>query len=349
MLSAITPVVAVVTLAACTTSDPRDAEASAVLDHAIPQDGPGCSGAVAQEGDVIWTYARGMADVERAIPIDTATRFNIGSVSKQFTATAALMLAERGELALDDPVSAHLGGLPPWSDEVTVQDLMHHTSGIIDQLLPSGADVVIDRDALLRNLESRPALRKDRSSFHYANDNFLLLGLIVEDVAGTSLAEWMDDQVFSPYELDMAVDPGAIGEDIAVGYREAHEPFTVAPNNIFVAGPTGVIATPSELARWGDHYRSPQVLSADALEEALDRAASTDDDELGVYSAGVFESPDGTLWHDGSISGIHTFFAVSADRNMTFAISCNRWIVDAGEIVEDLGEIWFPENADVGG
>src|SRR5687767_11236902 len=74
-------------LSACAASDPRSERARALLDEAIPAEGPGCSAAVAERGEVVWTYARGVADLDRSIPIDTSTRFNVASVTKQFTAT----------------------------------------------------------------------------------------------------------------------------------------------------------------------------------------------------------------------------------------------------------------------
>jgi CubicO group peptidase (beta-lactamase class C family) len=327
-------------LSGCKASDPRAERAGALLDDAILAEGPGCSAAVAERGEVVWTYARGLADLDGSIPIDTSTRFNIASVTKQFTATAALMLAEDGKLALSDGVSDYVDGLPPWSDEVTVGDLMTHTSGIADLVAP--VDDIVDREILLQSLAEHPGARRANTSFYYSNDNYMLLGLIVEEAGGLDLAEWVQAEIFAPYELDMALEPGAVADDIALGYREGSPPFTPSPDTYLVPGPTGILSTPSELARWGDHYRDPQTLSKVTLEEALNAAVPVDGPGEGYrYGPGVFLSEDETIEHIGNVAGTGTYFAVSSDRMSTLALSCNWRIWSPDEIAAGLVQIWF--------
>ena len=335
-----------VALSACAASDPRSERAGALLDDAILAEGPGCSAAVAERGEVVWTYARGMADLDRSIPIDTSTRFNIASVTKQFTATAALMLAEEGELALSDPVSDYLDGLPPWSDEVTVGDLMTHTSGIADLVVPG--DETVDREVLLQSLVAHPGARRENTSFYYSNDNYMLLGLIVEEAGGRDLGAWVQANIFAPYGLDMVLEPGAVADDIAIGYMEGSPPFTPAPNKYVVPGPTGIITTPSELARWGDHYRDPQTLPKATLEKALNAAVPVDELDSGYrYGPGVFISEDEAIEHIGNIAGTGTYFAVSPDRMSTLVVSCNWRIWNPDEITAALVKIWFPDDEGV--
>ncbi|HEX5856636.1 MAG TPA: serine hydrolase domain-containing protein [Microbacterium sp.] len=328
-------------LSGCAPADARGEQTAALLDDALGDEGgPGCSAAVAEDGEVIWTYVRGLADVEEETPIDTATRFNIGSVSKQFTATAALMLAEQGALALDDAVADFVDGLPPWAEQVTVADLMTHTSGIVDLSFGDRAEP-IELEDRLRALDSRQAHRTN-TAFHYSDDNYVLLGLVVEEAAGEELDEWIERHIFEPYDLDMAVDPGAAGDGVAIGYRESWAPFTPAPNTYLVPGPTGVIATPSALARWGDHYREPVSLPDDALRRALDAGVPLTGADAGWrYGPGIFASEDGRIEHGGFDAGVSTHFAVSPDRGTTVAISCTRQISQAGMLAEEINAIWF--------
>jgi CubicO group peptidase (beta-lactamase class C family) len=95
----------------------RAQASNALLATALPTNGPGCSAAAGIDGQVVWADARGLADTSRLLT--TTTRFDIASVSKQFTATAVLLLAEEGKLALTDPVSMHLPGLPDWAERVS--------------------------------------------------------------------------------------------------------------------------------------------------------------------------------------------------------------------------------------
>jgi CubicO group peptidase (beta-lactamase class C family) len=343
VLAMTTLLVAAVALSACAASDPRAEQAGALLDDAILAEGPGCSAAVAERGEVVWTYARGMADLDRSIPIETSTRFNIASVTKQFTATAALMLAEEGKLALSDPVSDYVEDLPPWGDEVTVGDLMTHTSGIADLVVPG--DEVVDREVLLQSLAAHPGARRENTSFHYSNDNYMLLGLIVEEASGRALAEWVQSEIFAPYELDMVLEPGAVADDIAIGYLEGSPPFTAASNEYVVPGPTGIITTPSELARWGDHYREPQTFPKAALEKALNAAMPVGGRDPGYrYGPGVFISVEETIEHVGDVAGTGTYFAVSPDRMSTLAVSCNWRIWNPDEIAAELVRIWLQDD-----
>ena len=345
MLATTTLLMAAVALSACAASDPRADRAGALLDDAILAEGPGCSAAVAERGEVVWTYARGMADLDRSIPIDTSTRFNVASVTKQFTATAVLMLAEEGKLALSDPVSDYVDGLPPWSDEVTVGDLITHTSGIADFVVPG--DEMVDREVLLQSLAAHPDARRKNANFNYSNDNYMLLGLIVEEAGGSDLGAWVQSEIFAPYGLDMVLEPGAVADDIAIGYLEGSPPFTPAPNEYVVPGPTGIVTTPSELAKWGDHYRDPRILPEATLQEALSAAVPVDGRDSGSrYGPGVFISEDETIEHIGAVAGTGTYFAVSPDRMSTLAVSCNWRIWGADEITESLVEIWFPGDED---
>lgn len=144
--------------AASTTYTPHiKASSQDVLDGAINADEPGCSAAVGVEGKVIWSGVRGIADLASGAKITTDTVFDIASVSKQFTATAILLLVEAGKLTLDDPISQYVPELPDWAQTVTVEQLMHQTSGIPDYvaLLAARGYQVSDRTI---EAEARQAL-----------------------------------------------------------------------------------------------------------------------------------------------------------------------------------------------
>ena len=99
---------------------------------------PGCSAAVGNEGAVVWQGVRGVAVVEPTTPLTADTTFDIGSVSKQFTALAVALLAEEGRLSLYETVADHLDRYPAWAGQMTLSELIHHTSGIPDYTLAAG-------------------------------------------------------------------------------------------------------------------------------------------------------------------------------------------------------------------
>ena len=102
----------------------------AALDKSVKAGEPGCSAAVGRRGTILWSGVAGVSNLQRRDPITPETVFDIGSVSKQFTATAVLLLQQEGKLSVNDRLSHHLDGLPGWADQVTVAQLMHHVSGI---------------------------------------------------------------------------------------------------------------------------------------------------------------------------------------------------------------------------
>lgn len=190
--------------AASTTYTPHiKASSQDVLDGAINADEPGCSAAVGVEGKVIWSGVRGIADLASGAKITTDTVFDIASVSKQFTATAILLLVEAGKLTLDDPISQYVPELPDWAQTVTVEQLMHQTSGIPDYvaLLAARGYQVSDRtiEAEARQaLAAAPELQfKPGTRFDYSNSNYLLLGEIVHRASGQPLPEFLSAEIFN--------------------------------------------------------------------------------------------------------------------------------------------------------
>ncbi len=153
-----------------------------------PENGPGCAAAVGKEGTVVWHGVHGVADMKAGTPITESTIFDIGSVTKQFTATMILLLTAEGKLALDDNVSDHVDRLPTWGDDVTIAQLIHHTSGIPEYgplLEAKGYDWqdttrrkhAFEVIAEVTELDSKPG-----TSFAYSNSNYILLGYVIEGV-----------------------------------------------------------------------------------------------------------------------------------------------------------------------
>jgi len=287
---------------------------------------PGCSVAVAVEGRVVWTGSRGLADVAASTAITPDTVFDIASVSKQFTAGAILLLAQEGRLSLEDPVSTHLGTLPPWAAETTIGTLMHHVSGIPDIYdvmlkaeVPQTAPLTQDQAV---GYVATTTLGPERGRFSYSNSNYLLLAEIVRVVSGTPLPQFLAERFFRPLDLDMVVEPVRAVPGKARSYlREGASPATLTeatPWEFYGAG--GIQTTASELARWADNYRTGRVGGQPFLDAQLASPARVGRDG---YGAGLFLDHDGTLAHGGYWDGFSSQFAVSEDRRTAMAGLCN--------------------------
>jgi len=332
-------------------ADTPAARSQLVLDQAVAADLPGCSAAVGERGVVIWQGVRGMADLETRTPISPDTIFDVASVSKQFTATAALLLADRGELALSDPLSKHLTGLPSWSRTVTLDQLMHQVSGIPDFMdmlgvLPeeeTGRERGLQVISEVEFLASKPGSR-----WKYSNSNYLLLGLVVEQVSGQPLAEFLRENIFGPLQLPMVMGSTSPLPGKAHSYRiSSYGDWEIADWHVDVTGAGGIQTTPEALVRWADNYRTGRVGGKELLKEQLAGAELMDPADTTVsgpggsrYGAGIVSDPDGTLWHDGDYGGFHSEFFVLPDRQRAIAVACNSSGTNIAALRESLTEIW---------
>lgn len=330
--------------------DDRATRSDAWLADATAPNRPGCSAAAAVDGQVMWADAAGLADLSAGAPLSTATRFELFGVSDQFVATAILLLAADGKLALSDPLSTHVPDLPPWADRVTLEQLLHHTSGIpeIWNLIQAGgysaAHPAMQADAmsLLRNQDQ---LNFEPGQFFEGNgSNYLLLAEVVQSASGQSLPDFLRDRVFTPVQLDIDAAGEASG-DVAVNYAEVLGQLQPAlPDGLLVNGPGLQLGTPTDLVRWADNYRTGTVGGPELL-AAVERGAMPIGPKPGVpsYGAGIFVRVDGSLEHDGWAPGEYSYYSVSPDRHTTVAFICNsEGSMDQWErMIVSLRQIWF--------
>lgn len=173
-------------------------------------DGPGCAVSVVRDGRTAFQAAYGQANVEAGTANTARTAFQIGSVSKQFTAFAVHLLAAEGKLSLQDDVRKHVPEMHAFDRPVTVDQLLHHTSGLRDEwmVLLQGRrpeDAVTQHDTLRALFAQRELNFEPGSRFVYSNSNYTLLALVVERASGQSFPAFMKARVFEP--LGMAT-PG---------------------------------------------------------------------------------------------------------------------------------------------
>jgi CubicO group peptidase (beta-lactamase class C family) len=334
-----------------TTSTPDHGDAAArsqsVLDDAIEARAPGCSAAVGVQGKVVWTGVRGVADMSSGTAITARTVFDIASVSKQFTATALLLLVAAGKPALGDPLSRYIPELPTWSTTVTVGQLMHQTSGIPEYvgLLEAQGYQLGDRtteDEAMRALAAVPKLEfAPGSQFEYSNSNYLLLGEIVRRVAREPLPQFLAEQIFSPLGLAMVLDPTGPIPEKAVSYEKSGNGYRETDPRWEQVGDGGIQTTPSQLIGWADNYRTGRVGGAALLDAQLAGAVPTEPGGADRYGAGIYLMGNGTLDHDGAWAGFVTAFRVSKDRNTSLAISCNTDKQDPETLADSLAKLWM--------
>ncbi len=323
--------------------DKRVLRSDLVLEHLVAADRPGCSGAVGVRGEVVWAGAAGLADLGTRAPVTTATRFDMASVAKQFTATAILMLQRDGLLSLADPVGDYVDGLPAWGRTVTLDQLVHHTSRIRDYWValddagigftdPADQARTLDAIRSLRILES--GTLESGTEYSYSNSNYVLLAEVVHRVSGQPLPVFLDARIFTPLGLDMELTPSLVAPDVALSYTDTVD---LQPPGWTAYGAIGIYTTPSELVRWGDQYRAGDVIQDDFAVGAADEGTGE------LYAAGMDIETDGDLNHNGRFGGYITTFTISADRETTIAVMCNGHAEPRFPLADALWGIWVPE------
>ncbi len=264
-------------------------------------DGPETPGgvvAVVRGGTVEFAKGYGMADLEHGIPNAPELRYNVGSVAKQFTAFAIALLAERGELSLDDDIRVYLPEVPGFGDTIRIRHLLHHTSGLreyLNLLLIGGRDLMggdaIRRDEVLRLVARQPELQSaPGSTFLYNNTGYLLLAEIVERVGGQPFDTWMAENVFRPLGMEETVVVTEIGQLVprrAGGHTPTKDGgFRRAEDLSGSWGPGGLHTTVGDLAKWLDNFRDPRVGGPGVIEAMTSRGVLTTGDTLD-YALGV--------------------------------------------------------------
>lgn len=184
-----------------------DEQLAAKVEAALPPHAGACVLAI-NKGEVVFEHSFGLADVEAKTPCTPETNFRLASVSKQFTATAVMLLVDRGKIALDDKLTKFFPGFPKYGDTITVKHLLTHTSGVpaYEDLVPNGTKLQLDDlDVLHLLMDTKAARFAAGEKFEYSNSGYTLLGLIVEVVAQKPFHDFMANEIFLPLGMNNSV------------------------------------------------------------------------------------------------------------------------------------------------
>lgn len=297
-------------------------------------DVPGASVLVVKDGRSVVSRSYGLADLETRAPATPATNYRLASITKQFTATAVMLLEERGLVEYDDPISRYFPSLPPATRNVTVRHLLTHTSGLVDyeDLIPeSQTEQVYDRD-VLRLLESEDRLLfAAGSSYRYSNSAYALLALLVEKLSGQSFATFLEKNVFAPlgmrntvaYENGVSTVPHrAYGHSLIDGrFQRTDQSVTSA-----VLGDGGIYSSANDLAAWEHALSTGRAASTDSLARAWTPATKTDQPNVEYGFGWRISEHKGTrmLWHSGETRGFRNVMMRFPEKKLTVAVLTNR-------------------------
>jgi N-acyl-D-aspartate/D-glutamate deacylase/CubicO group peptidase (beta-lactamase class C family) len=318
-------------------------------------DRPGCAVGVIEHGELVFARGYGMANLEHALPITPSTVFDIGSVSKQFTAASIALLVIDGKVSLDDDIRRFVPELPEYAAPVTVRHLLHHRGGLkdyIDPLVASGADVAdvtTSAEALAAIVRQHEVDFPAGERYEYSNTGYFLLGVIVERASGLPLPRFAEERIFRPLGMRATHFHGDHTELVrnrATGYSLPLGSTRVAidTSDWEQVGDGSVFTTVKDLARWVDNFESGAVGGARFLElMALPGLPEDESESATTYGLGqAHGSWRGlrTVRHGGSWAGYRAQLLRLPDQRVAVAILCNVAEVDVlGERAEQIAEL----------
>ena len=307
---------------------------------------PGAAVLVIRDGEAVVTRSYGLANVEDGIPVRPGTNFRLASVTKQFTATAVLMLVEEGKLSLDDSIRQHFPAFPDFADEITIRHLLQHNSGLEDYEPIYGdpyPEQILDRGVVEIIASTDGTYFPPGSAYRYSNSAYAILATLVENLSGQSFPAFLRERIFAP-----------IGMTNTVAYRKGE---TTVPNRSFgytvdgrlvedadqsawsaVLGDGGVYSSVEDLARWDAALYANDLLSGEMWRKAW---------TPGLENYGFGWRIDqykghNRQHHSGSTSGFRNFMQRFPDNRLTVIVLTNRANPDVAPLAEQVADLYLP-------
>jgi CubicO group peptidase (beta-lactamase class C family) len=281
---------------------------------------------VANDGEIIYKNAFGYANFEKMETLKLNSAFCIGSISKQFTGMAVMILKERDELNYEDKLSLYFPEFPGYADEITIRHLLNHTSGIpnwmnfgVFRARPGDfKDDITNEDVFeflvqLDSLDFAPG-----EKYAYSNSGYLLLAMIVEKVSGEPFYKFMEQNIFNPLDMKNTLVWNETKPEIpdkTIGYSQFGEKDDY---NILTSGAGSIYSTIKDLYKWDQGFYTEKLVSRETLKEAftpglLNNGAPsrTLGDSTWDYGFGWLlrkNESENIVWHDGGFNGFHAIF-----------------------------------------
>lgn len=299
---------------------------------------PGIQVAISRNGVLLFSKAYGMADLEHNVPLTTSSVIEAGSVSKQFTAAAILLLEQEGKLSLEDDIRKYIPEIKNYGRPILIRNMMQHTSGIKDwgsvagiAGWPRSTKTYSNEDALYIIQHQKTLNNQPGDEFIYSNSNYNLLAILVQRLSGKSLYDFSQENIFKPAGMEHTqwranfrkLVPGR-----AIAYSKEDNAYLQNMPNEYVYGNGGLLTTTEDLLRWNAYYTSGKLGTPSLLSKQITSSPFTN----GLphnYAAGLFlEKYNGLeLWtHSGATAGYRSNLDYFPSLGLSIA-----WLSNTGE------------------
>jgi len=331
------------------------------IDHASQ---PGCAAGVIQGGQYVHKRGYGLANLEHSIPISSASVFRTGSVSKQFTATAIAILAERGDIDLDADVHEYLPDLTDYGSAVTVRQMVHHISGMgdYDPDLFRKADGTEFRfgnedywtiDEFYQAVRKVPLVLEPGAKYQYSNLAYFLLSQVVERVSGMMLREFAAEEIFGPLNMSASLFNDNVNQPVphrADGYRLMDDgSYEIFMTNLDWVGDGGVYTNLDDFLHWDQNFYANRLNGKSAT---LNEMLTTPHPDAVPESGGSF-TPAGyaygmavgeqfglpTIKHTGGWVAFSSVYQRFPTLSLSVVVFCNSTDASAPDLGEQIAEL----------
>jgi D-alanyl-D-alanine carboxypeptidase len=315
---------------------------------------PGAVLAVHLPNGATWSGASGLADRESGVGMETATQVRIGSISKMFTAVVVLQLVEEDVLDLDAPVATWLPDLLPNGDAITVRQLLQHTSGLYDYLedrrfvaeaYQEPERTWAPQELVAYATQFPPSFAPGAENrWDYSSTNYVVLGMIVEQVTGHTLGQELRQRIFEPLALrhTYAVPEETVAGPQAHGYSKGDDQTDVAMSFAFATA--NIVTTVDDLGRFGSALFASRLLEPESLvlmQQFVDGKGQYDMPEL-AYGLGLMQSSlpsasdDRIIGHIGGFGGFRAALWYAPESDMLVVLSVNQASTDPNELAAQV-------------
>ena len=320
-----------------------------VNDQMLANKIPGVSLAVLREGKIIHLKSYGLANVEHQVPVKPQTVFQSGSIGKQFTAAAVMLLVQENKLSLDDKLSKYFSDAPPAWKDITIWNLLTHTSGVGDY--PPEIDLRRDytEDELLASFKKAPLDFEPGSSWNYSNTGYVILGILIRKITGEFYGDFIKARIFQPLQMTTArvISEADIVPNRAAGYRLVKGKLK---NQDWVSPSTNSTADGSlyfsilDLAQWDAALYTDKLLTRDSRNKIWTAARLRDGTTKNYgfgWHLGEFHGLQ-LAFHGGAWQGFKTFIIRFLDTKLTIIFLANSWETRDFKFARALASAFYP-------
>lgn len=313
---------------------------------------PGCAVGVYSKGEIIFKKGYGIANLDYDIKITPETVFDIGSVSKQFTAACIILLENEGKLSLDDDIRKYVPEISEFDEgKITIRNLLHHTSGLRDYLGLMYLSGISFDDTFTEETGLDILARQNElnfipgSEFLYSNSGYLTLAIIIRRVSGESIGSFAQKNIFTPLEMKntFIYENGAkVVKNRAIGYSKDGDEYKREHHFDFVAGGDGqVYTTIEDFFKWSENFKDNNLGNDSFLNKMLTKGILSNGDSidyaLGLYH-GVYKNHK-TIGHRGSWGGFRANYLQFPEEDLAIAIMSNLGNVNAEQKAKQIADI----------